>query len=112
MVRDLVWSHADTLIWLDYPFLLVLWRLFRPTLTRGLRREELWNGNRERLRDQFLSRDSIFLWLFKSYWRRRRQVPELLARPEYAHLDVFRFRSPGETQRWLDGVSRLPRHAT
>src|SRR5215216_6726926 len=32
--RDLIWSRADTLIWLDYSFPVVIWRLFRRTVKR------------------------------------------------------------------------------
>src|SRR5512141_2294296 len=28
-VRDIIWGRADTIVWLDYPFLIVLWRLTR-----------------------------------------------------------------------------------
>lgn len=103
-VRDICWGRADTLVWLDYPFLLVLWRLTRRTLWRGLTGAELYNGNRERLWGQFFTSDSIFVWLFKSHWRRKRELPEDLARPEYAHLRVVRFRRPRQAQAWLDRV--------
>ena len=33
-VRDLVWRPADTLVWLDLPLSLVMWRLLRRTLRR------------------------------------------------------------------------------
>jgi adenylate kinase family enzyme len=56
-VRDIVWSQADTLIWLDYPLPLILWRQLVRGLRRSLAREELWNGNLETLRTQFFSRD-------------------------------------------------------
>jgi len=104
-VRDVVWGRADTLVWLDYPLPLVLWRLLRRTIRRVATQEELWGGNRERLWAQFGSRDSLFLYALKTHYRRRRELPAVLARPEYAHLRVWRFRRPGEMERWLATVS-------
>jgi adenylate kinase family enzyme len=103
-VRDLIWPRADTLIWLDYALLLVLTRLTRRTVGRIVRRERLWNENREEVR-HLLARDSIFLWVIQTHPRHRRQYPELLVRPEHAHLVVIRLRSPRETARWLRQVS-------
>ena len=101
-VRDIVWGQADTLVWLDYPLLLLATRLAKRTVARVARREELWNGNREDWRSQFLSKDSLFCWLLKTYGSRRREYPRLLADPEYAHLEVRRFRWPAETAAWLN----------
>src|SRR6478609_5231541 len=71
-VRDLTWRAADTLIWLDLPFALVMWRLVRRTIGRVARRQELWGtGNRETFRNAFLSRQSILLWAIKTHRRNR-----------------------------------------
>ncbi len=99
-VRDLVWARADTVLWLDYPLALVLWRLVRRTLRRIATGEELWNGNRERLGAQ-LSRDSLILWALQTHLDKRRRYPRLFRRPEAAHLRVLRLRSPRATERWL-----------
>jgi len=104
-VRDAIWLRATHLIWLDYSFPLVFWRIVSRTLRRTIRREELWNGNRESLR-LMLSKDSILLWVLKTYWRRRREYPELLTRPEYSHLTVHHFRTPDETEKWLNGLHK------
>ena len=104
-VRDLVWPQATALIWLDYPLPLVLWRLAGRTARRLMTREELWNGNRERLSEHLLSRDSLFLWALQSHPRQRREYPVELARPEYAHLAVVRLRRPRETEKWLSEVA-------
>ena len=73
-VRDLTWRAADTLVWFDLPFALVMWRLLRRTIRRSLTREDLWGtGNRESLRNAFLSRDSILLWAIKTHRRNRRR---------------------------------------
>ena len=103
-VRDICWGRADTLIWLDYPFPLVLWRLTRRTLWRGLTVAELYNGNRESLWTHLFTRDSLFVWLLKSHWRRKREMPADLAQPEYAHLHVLRFRRPSQARAWLERV--------
>lgn len=103
--RDKLWPRADTVVWLDYPLPVVLWRLWWRTLGRFARQEELWNGNRERLWEHFFTRRSLFLWALQTYGRRRREYPVLFGQPQHAHLKVFRFRRPGQTERWF---SRLP----
>lgn len=103
-VRDIIWSRADTVIWLDYPLPFILWRLFWRTLRRTLTQEELWNTNRESLRNAFFSRQSLFVWVFtsrRSLWERYSQPFP----PEYAHLRKVHLRSPRETAAWL---GRLP----
>ena len=77
VVRDIVWDRADTLVWLDYPFHVVMQQLTRRTLRRVLRQETLWNGNRERFWAQFASRDSIFLWAIRTHWTKRRKYEAL-----------------------------------
>lgn len=100
-VRDLLWQRADTLVWLDYPLLIIWQRLLRRGVRRVARQETLWNDNRETWRGVFFSRDSLFIWALKKQWSRRRQYTALLRRPEYAHLAVHRLRTPRATRRWL-----------
>ena len=52
-LRDITWARGDTLIWLELPLAIVLWRLFARTFKRIFTREILWNGNRETLRGAF-----------------------------------------------------------
>lgn len=104
--RDLIWSAADTIIWLDYPFSLVFSRLFRRTVKRIRTQENLWGtDNYETWGKQFFSRDSLFVWVVKTHGRYRRLIDELLQQPEYAHLTLLRFKTPGETDAWLRGLS-------
>jgi adenylate kinase family enzyme len=104
MIREVTWGRADTFVWLDPPAPVVLWRLFKRTNRRIRSREELWNGNRETLRNAYLSLDSLYLWAVRSHWKRRRTWPKILAQPEYRHLAVHHFRTPTEAQRWLEGI--------
>jgi adenylate kinase family enzyme len=50
-VRPLIWARADTVRWLDLPRRTVMRQVVWRTLRRGATREELWNGNRESLRN-------------------------------------------------------------
>jgi adenylate kinase family enzyme len=105
VLRDLVWPRADTFVWLDPPFRVLLWRLFLRTNRRIRRREELWSGNRERFTNAYLSKDSLYVWLFRAYRRHQRDWPRALADPKYAHLQVRRLRTSADADRWLRAVS-------
>jgi len=106
-VRDMVWQRAEVVIWLDYSFHIVFWRLFTRTIRRAVYQEELWNGNRENFWThlKLWSDESLFHWLFKTYWRRKREYPILFALPENAHLKVIYFKHPKETDEWLANVA-------
>ena len=103
--RDLVWPKATAVVWLDYPLWLALWRMAKRTIPRIVTKKALWKGNTESFRQQFLSRDSMFLWVIKTHRRRRTTLPAILAEPEHAHLTVVRHRSPRETHAWLKHVA-------
>jgi adenylate kinase family enzyme len=105
-VRDLIWPRADTIIWLDYPFLSIFFRLFIRTLKRFFLNIELWNGNRERFRDNFLSRDSLFVWLLKSLPKHKKNYPLAFQEPQHTHLQVLRFSHPRQTEHWLKKLIR------
>lgn len=95
---DMVTGVADTIVWIDLPLTVVLFRLLRRTLGRVLRREELWNGNRESLRDQFASRESIFLWALHAHWRHRRRWPLTFE----GDPRLVRLRTRADVGRWLE----------
>jgi adenylate kinase family enzyme len=77
-VRDLLWPRADTIIWLDLPFLTTAMQLARRTYRRNVYGEPCCNGNRESWR-RTLGHDSILLWLLKTYSKNRRTIPQALA---------------------------------
>ena len=100
-VRDLVWRPADTLIWLDLPLPLVMWRLLRRTLYRVATGQELWGtGNRETWRNAFFSRQSILLWALRTHRRNRRRFAlecEFLAKDKR----IVRLTSPREVEQFV-----------
>jgi len=100
-VRDLTWRAADTLIWLDLPFPLVMGRLLRRTVGRVLSGQELWGtGNRETFRNAFLSRDSILLWAIKTHSRNRQRFA-VDCRSLGENKTVVRLQDKGAVERFL-----------
>jgi len=100
---DLVWERADTVVWLDFPRWVVMGRLLRRTIGRLLTRQELWNGNRESLRNA-LSRDpeiSILRWSWTRHRAYRESYDVVRSDPAHAHLTFIRFRHPRQAERWL-----------
>lgn len=98
-IGDLVLRNADVIVWLDLPMRIWLPRLVRRTLSRAIRGEELWAGNRESLRLTFLSRDSLILFTLRHYRGRKQHYPQRFARYVLVHL-----RSSAEMEHYLRSV--------
>lgn len=106
-VRDLVWSRAELLIWLDLPLPLTLWRLFRRIWGRWWTGATVCNGNRERLIHQFGSWGEYNLFRMTIHAHRRQQweIPQLLEK--HPHLKLLRLTSPEDVEAWLRTMQKL-----
>lgn len=103
VVRDLVWSRADTVVWLDLSRARVMWQVIRRTLCRAITREELWNGNREPLRN-FLTlapEDSVIAWAWTRHRVYREGYIQAMGNSAWSHLRFIRLRSHGEANALL-----------
>ena len=97
-----VWPRADTIIWCNYSFLRVLSRLLRRTIQRGVSKEELWNGNQESLWTSFFTKDSIILWMLKSWKKQNIRYGQLYAQPEkLSGVTLVRLKTPRATRAFL-----------
>lgn len=98
-----VWQRADTVVWLDLPKRTALRQVTWRSLRRVLRREELWNGNRERLRD-LVSLDpmrSMPLYVWTHHERKEAQLEAAMVDPSLAHLRFVRLTSHAQADAWL-----------
>jgi adenylate kinase family enzyme len=105
-VRDLVWPRADTVIWLDYPLRVSLWRLGkRATRRTSVLKSETANAE---IKGGFIKMLLLgargVLTALRSHRGQRRLYPKLFAEPQNQHLAIVRLRSPRATDRWLDHV--------
>jgi adenylate kinase family enzyme len=94
-VRDVLWRRANVIVFIDLPRRHVIARLLKRTIRRGVRREELWNGNRELLR-HLISRNpdiNVVLWSWKTHARYHEIVPSE-ARTQAPHAEVTVLVSP------------------
>jgi adenylate kinase family enzyme len=109
-VRELVWSRATHLIWLDYSRPVIMYRVIKRSMVRAADQTELWAGNKENWRRWFGPSHPI-RWAWTTWRRRRSQLEELIERAEYAHLVVLRFRRPREAARVVDRLRTVAGHA-
>src|SRR5262249_6157456 len=92
-VRDIVWSRADTVIWLDPPRWRVMRRLIARTFRRMATKAELWNGNREQVRFLFNREESIVLYAWTSHHKHRDGYQAAQQDPANADLRFIRLRT-------------------
>jgi adenylate kinase family enzyme len=112
--RPVVWARADTVVWFDLPKRTVMRQVVWRTVRRAVTRQELWNGNREPLRN-FLSWDpekSVISWAWHNHARYRVTYGGAAADPAYAHLTFIRLGSHRDAERFLAdprGYAERPR---
>jgi adenylate kinase family enzyme len=100
---DVPLRTAELIIALDYPRWFSLQRLIRRTIARLVDRRPICNGNRESLAT-LISRDSITMWHFRSFKRKRRRIRRWCR--DATGPAVVRLTSRRQTEAWIAEFSR------
>jgi adenylate kinase family enzyme len=95
---DIPLATADLVVGLDFPRWISLGRLLRRSLVRVVRRTSVCNGNVESI-GTLLSKDSIIVWHFRSFKRKRQRMRRWQADPELPPVQLFR--TPKALASWL-----------
>jgi adenylate kinase family enzyme len=103
VVHGPVWQRADTVVWLDLPRRTVILQVTLRSLRRVVRREQLWNGNRESVRT-LLTWDphlSVIRWAWAQHGKYRGRFASAMASAELSHLQFVRVGSRREAEAFL-----------
>lgn len=98
---DLLWTRADTVVWLDLPKRTVMSRVVRRSFGRAVTGRELWNGNRESFR-HWHHADHPIRWAWSRFHQRREHTLALIER--YPEVEVVRLTSAAAVHAWFDGL--------
>lgn len=99
-IQALLWSELDIVIWLDFPFHINLSRSIRRAITRVVTQDRLWsNSNNTENLAQLFSKDSIVIWMMKTYWKNKKKYSHLIQKQ--SQIKWIRVRTPEELKHLL-----------
>ncbi len=103
IVQPLVWDRVTDIVWLDIPRAQNMRNIVWRTVSRALMRTELWNGNRERLRNLW-SLDpykSMIVWTWTRHHVIRKRYESAMNNPDLAHVRFARLKSREALEQWI-----------
>ncbi len=103
--NHLTWPKADTVIWLNLPLWQTLYQNISRSLKRAILKNEIWEGtgNKESFSRMF-SKDSIILWLIKTYKKNISRYNQMINDPNYSHISFHQLRSRKEIEKFLNNL--------
>jgi adenylate kinase family enzyme len=106
-VREIVWQRADTVVWFELPYAVVMARTIRRTGRRTVTRQELWNENKEPWSNlwSWNPETSIIAWAASRHSVYRQRYGDAEQDPRWVGLDFVRLRSQREADAFLARVT-------
>jgi adenylate kinase family enzyme len=104
-IKDLVWPKADAFVWLDPSLSVVLSRFFYRSFKRTFKREILWGGCRESLRNSIFQRNSLLIWILTTHTKKSGDYLKLVDNPP-SGKSVYRLRNSIEVESFFRNLEK------
>ncbi len=101
VVKDIFWPRATQIIWLNHPFHVVLYRSITRSIIRIVTKKKLFSENIESFKLTFLSRNSIILWVLRTYHKKKREYPIILKSMEDKGINIIEFNNQSQVDEFL-----------
>ena len=101
------WPRLDTIVWLDLPLRLCVWRLLLRTWRRWRTRELLWGTNHERPGHmlKIWRRDNLLVWTVTQHARKRNAMLAHQGDSRWTHIRFVRLTSAREVEAFAAAVA-------
>lgn len=97
-------ARADTLVWLDLPVALRLWRVtYRMLCYYGRQRPDMAEGCQEGLHSETAE---FYRWIWRTRSSHRARLERLIQ--DHPHLNAHQLRTTAEVKRFMDGFDAKP----
>lgn len=102
------WHVVDTIIWLDLGFWRTFSQIIRRSISRSFSKTEIWQGtgNKESFHRNFLSSESVVLWMLKNYWKTKAKYRILFQEKSQTNINLVHLTSWSEVEAFLFDVER------
>jgi adenylate kinase family enzyme len=87
--QRIFWPRLHSVVWLDLPMPLLIWRVVKRSWRRWRTRELLWGTNYERFWPQLKvwnQDESLISWIIRQHQRKRRDMLANMADPRWRHI--------------------------
>ncbi|MEM9404588.1 MAG: adenylate kinase [Acidobacteriota bacterium] len=101
------WPRLETVLWLDLPMPVLVWRMLRRSWRRWRTQELLWGTNIEQFWPNLAvwkGEDSLLWWIVTQHGRKRRQMLRFLGDERWSHIRFVRLRSAAEAARMIEDL--------
>ena len=99
--QDIKWEKINQVIFLDLPLWLVLFRVIRRSISRAIKREKLWHGNKESLLRLFFSKESMIVHTVRTFQKNKYRFNELSRSKKYKYIEFIKLKSQKEVDEFL-----------
>lgn len=103
-LSHITWPKADMVVWLDFPLHTLLWRTLKRSVCRSFTKEPCCGGNQESF-SRLFSKETIFYWVLRSYFRRKRSYTAYFADPCDKPHQLAHLKTRDEVRRFLESIS-------
>lgn len=103
------WPRLETVVWLDMPFLQLVWRVLKRSWRRWRSKELLWGTNREVFWPQLAvwrKEESLIWWIVTQHRRNRRSMVACMTDPRWAYIRFVRLTSSSEVDAFTAAIEK------
>lgn len=105
--QRLFWPRLHSVVWLDLPMSLLVWRVIKRSWQRWRSKELLWGKNYERFWPQLMvwnKEESLIGWIVSQHHRKRRDMISDMVDPRWAHIRFIQLRSTSQIRAFIESV--------